>query len=69
MRRRFLPRTVVVHRPPGAADALAAIVPFVAQQEPIGGKPTAYVCRDYACEAPVHDVGALRALLDRKGER
>ncbi len=64
VRRRFLPRTVVVHRPPGEAEALAALVPFAREQGPREGRATAYVCRDYACQAPVHDPAALGALLE-----
>jgi hypothetical protein len=42
------------------ADALpAAIADKQASQQPV----TAYVCRDFTCSEPVHDLSALQALL------
>ncbi|MGD9404315.1 MAG: thioredoxin domain-containing protein, partial [Anaerolineae bacterium] len=32
----------------------------------VDGRAAAYVCRDFACQAPVMRPGALRHLLDRK---
>jgi uncharacterized protein len=63
--RRFLPRTLLVHRPE-PAGAIAELVPFVAAQGPVNGRPTAYVCQDYACQAPVNDPEALGRLLDAR---
>lgn len=63
--RRFLPRTLVVHRPPDPAGVIAELVPFVAAQGPKDGKATAYVCQDYACQAPVNTADALRDDLGR----
>ena len=34
--------------------------PFVAEMKPIEGKPTAYVCRDFACQAPTTDAAQMR---------
>ncbi|MCO5171113.1 MAG: thioredoxin domain-containing protein [Planctomycetes bacterium] len=60
--RRFLSRTLVVHRPVDAAP-IAALAPFAAAQGPIDGRATAYVCQGYACQRPVHGPGELAALL------
>jgi uncharacterized protein YyaL (SSP411 family) len=48
----------------GAGRAwLAARVPELAAMRPADGQATAYVCKDFACQQPVGDVAALRALL------
>jgi len=63
LRSRFLPRTVVLHRPPGDAPAITKLVPSLAAQTPVDGKPAAYVCRDFTCQAPVTTVEELAAQL------
>jgi len=42
----------------------AAGVPLLEGREAVGGKATAYVCRNYACELPVTDRAALARQLD-----
>jgi len=44
---------------PGAAG-----IPLLEGREAVGGKATAYVCRNYACELPVTDRAALARQLD-----
>jgi uncharacterized protein YyaL (SSP411 family) len=61
---RFLPRTVLAFHPEGAADPVAKVVPFLAEQKPVDGRATAYVCTNYACKEPVTTVEALKALLN-----
>src|SRR5207245_1174021 len=39
-------------------------IPLLQSREAIGGKPTAYVCRNYACELPVTDRESLARQLD-----
>ena len=36
----------------------------MAERVAIDGRPTAYVCRAFACRLPVGDAEALRAQLD-----
>jgi uncharacterized protein len=40
-----------------------ACAEWAANMGPQGGRPTAYLCRDFACEAPVTTAEALRELL------
>jgi uncharacterized protein YyaL (SSP411 family) len=57
---RFRPNLVVaVAAAPGASS-----VPLLAGREPIDGRPTAYLCRNFACRLPVTDPDALRAQLE-----
>jgi uncharacterized protein YyaL (SSP411 family) len=44
-------------------------VPLLEGRGAVDGKPTAYVCRDYACELPVTDRAALARQLDALGSR
>ena len=65
-RRAYLPARVIAFAPPsGPASAL----PLLRGKSAPGGVPQAYVCRRYACDAPVSDPSALRATLDRNRER
>jgi hypothetical protein len=72
------PRTAGLHvtalraAPPGAVLALGdggarrgepGGIPLLEERGLVGGAPAAYVCRGFACLAPVTDTGALRAAL------
>ncbi len=46
-----------------AADSAASVVPLLAGRDMIEGRPTAYLCRDFACRLPVTDPAALREQL------
>ena len=41
----------------------SAIPPLLAGREGLGDRAAAYLCERFACQAPVSDAGALRALL------
>jgi uncharacterized protein YyaL (SSP411 family) len=51
----------------GEADRawLATRAAWLAEMRPLDGKATAYVCEDFACQAPVTEPEALRRLLTR----
>jgi uncharacterized protein YyaL (SSP411 family) len=59
----FLPNKVVLHRPAGDDPPIARIAAYTAGQRPVGDKPTAYVCTNYACKLPVTDAAKLRESL------
>jgi uncharacterized protein YyaL (SSP411 family) len=70
VRSRFMPETVVIFHASGqAGSAIEAVVPFVKNQVATEGKATAYVCENYACKKPVHDVQQLERLLDETYEK
>ncbi len=59
-RRGFRPNLVTAV----AADPAASAVPLMSERVAIDERPTAYVCRAFACRLPVGDAAALRAQLD-----
>jgi uncharacterized protein YyaL (SSP411 family) len=63
LRKGFRPNQVVLLRTPENAAALARIAPFTETQTSLEGKATAYVCRDFACQAPTTEVGEFQRLL------
>jgi uncharacterized protein YyaL (SSP411 family) len=63
-RTRFLPHTVLLHADGGAGQAwLGTQNEAVGGMNPVAGKPAAYVCQNYACQAPVTDPTALAKLI------
>jgi len=62
--KRLLPHAVVLHAGGGEAQEwLGARNAALAEMKPVTGKPAAYVCRNYTCQAPVTDAAALEKLL------
>ena len=62
---RFLPRLSLIHHPPGPdGAAIESLVPFVAAQRPLEGRPTAYVCQGTVCQRPTTDPDQMGAELD-----
>jgi uncharacterized protein YyaL (SSP411 family) len=64
LRGRFLPHTVtLVLQSDAVRERLAQFFPATADMRQIAGQPTAYVCRDYACQLPTNDVAKFVELL------
>jgi len=63
VQQRFHPFTVTLLASLETAG-LAEVVPFVRDYRPQDGRPTAYVCENFACRAPITDVAALAAVLE-----
>jgi uncharacterized protein YyaL (SSP411 family) len=61
--RRYLPEKVVAGRPPDDAR-LAHLSPLMQDRSQIDGRPTAYVCERYACQAPTDTPAELARQLD-----
>ena len=58
--RALRPFTVMMPvEPDEPQHAIAALLPWVAEMRMVNGQATAYVCRDFVCQAPVTDPGAL----------
>ena len=57
---RYVPSLVLA----GGAARSAPGIPLLADRPTAGGRATAYVCRNYACDAPVTDADLLGTQLD-----
>jgi uncharacterized protein YyaL (SSP411 family) len=60
--REFLPFGVLALKDPAGKDGADAI-PLLHGKSAAGGRPAAYVCRNFACAAPVTEPSALAAAL------
>jgi len=61
---RYLPNKIVARLDPADAETPKR-VPLLAQREMIGGKPTAYVCRNFACQQPATNPEELAEQLEQ----
>jgi uncharacterized protein YyaL (SSP411 family) len=64
VRRGYRPFQVVAL---GAPNARPSAVPLLQDRGLVEGRVAAYVCRDFTCQAPVTEPGALRQLLESRG--
>ena len=63
VRSRYQPTAVLVRADPAQHGALTALLPWTASMPMRDGKATAYVCRDFTCQAPTTDPASLRTQL------
>ncbi len=59
----YLPYAIVLSLDAAQQQALAPRLPFIAAMQPIDGRGTVYVCRDFACRQPVTTADALAEQL------
>ena len=59
----YRPSSVVVPAFTGHRDWLERVLPWVTPMVARDGRATAYVCRDFTCQAPVHTAEELVARL------
>lgn len=63
----FLPHKVLLLAAGGEEqNALEVFVPFLRDKKMVEGKPTAYVCENYACQLPTTELAELRKLLTQQ---
>ncbi|MGE5423189.1 MAG: thioredoxin domain-containing protein, partial [Ignavibacteriales bacterium] len=60
---RFLPNTVAVHHP-AEAHQFSSFNQHLEDYVQVDNKPTAYVCQNFACQAPITSVEDLKDLID-----
>ena len=64
IREAFLPNKILLFKGPGpGGEALNRVASFTESMVSAPDQPTAYVCEQYACRRPVHEVEALRKFL------
>lgn len=64
VRRNFRPHALTLLAPNGAAgEEVRALIPMVQDKAAIGGRTTAYVCENFACQSPTTELEELRELL------
>ena len=61
---RYLPTTIVVPLAVSARTRLSALLPWTASMKEVDGRATAYLCRNFACEAPTTDASELERILN-----
>lgn len=44
----------------GETETIKDLAPFVSKYQTVNGKPTAYICENFSCQAPVTDTNVLR---------
>ena len=66
IQRTYLPNKVMMVNPDDGADKKIAqkLAPFLKEMKPVGNKPTAYICEQYACQAPITDLNDLEGALN-----
>ena len=60
---RFLPFAALIKLHDDNREVLGELMPFVREMTMRDGRATAYVCRDFACQAPVTEADKLAQLL------
>ena len=62
--RAFVPDKVVLLRPAVGSEELIELAPFVEAQGVMDGKPTIYVCENFTCQKPTHDLAEVLEALE-----
>jgi uncharacterized protein YyaL (SSP411 family) len=65
LREQFLPHLVVAFADSSTVGDVGASIPLLANRPLLDGQPTAYLCRNHACERPTTDPQILRQQLAR----
>jgi uncharacterized protein len=63
VRRRYMPTAITVAVNSANRDRLDRLLPWMAAMKARDGRPTAYVCRDFSCQAPTTEARELDGQL------
>ncbi|MBX9791742.1 MAG: thioredoxin domain-containing protein [Pirellulales bacterium] len=61
----FLPNRALASRPAATTTQSPALAPIFEGKDVTAAEPTLYVCEDFACQAPVSGVPAIRAAVEK----
>lgn len=62
----YLPQAAVLLRPEGKeGEKVQKLAPYTAGYRPLDGRAAVYLCRDYACQAPVTEPEELERLIKK----
>ena len=65
----FLPEAVLIYHDETVDEALwRRLAPYIPTHRSIGGKPTVYLCKNFACQEPATDFDKVACQLSWKGE-
>jgi uncharacterized protein YyaL (SSP411 family) len=61
----YMPNAIMILNPEGKqGEELQKLIPFIKEMRPMDNKATAYVCQNYACQAPTTDLNNLGEILE-----
>jgi uncharacterized protein YyaL (SSP411 family) len=60
----FIPHKVIVWRREGD-KGLFSLLPFIAEQHPVKGKTTLYICHAGACQKPLNDLAEMQEAIQK----
>jgi uncharacterized protein len=60
---RFVPNRIMLLADAATREALAKWIPSLPSMHEVNGRAAAYICKNYACQLPVTEVGALAELI------
>lgn len=66
VRRVYAPHMLTLCVPENEAQDLSSLVPSLQGRKALQGQTTAYLCRNFSCEAPVHGAAELKKLLEKQ---
>jgi uncharacterized protein len=55
---KFAPGAVFLFRPSDQTEEIVGVAPYTKSLQVVGDEPTIYVCHDFACEKPTHDLAS-----------
>jgi len=65
----YLPTTVAMVNDPSDSRVIGAVLPRILDYKPVNGRPAAYICENYACQAPYSNVVEFMQAIEKMQEK